>query len=147
MPSSRKKPLKVFIDSSVFFAAVLSPSGGSFRIFREAKGRNIYIYVSQYVVDEVERELTERYWDSLDRFRSFFIYFPIVVNANPPLRFTNKYLSLLPPEDAPILSAAVNSGAIYLLTLDKKHFLIPLNKIALPVKVVTPGDFIQKYFV
>ena len=148
MPKPRKEgnPSKVFIDSSVFFAAVLSPSGGSFRIFREARKRDITLYVTLYVITEVKRGLKMKYPGTLPHFFSFFLHFPIKIIADPSHRSIQQYINLLPAEDAPILAAAVRAGATYLVTLDKKHFLNPLKSALLPVAVVTPGEFIEKTF-
>ena len=147
MLNSRKRGLKIFVDSSVFFAAVLSPSGGSFRIFLEARERGIVLCVTLYVVSEVGDGLQKKYPEKIKDFRSFFLHFPIQIVQNPPNQATKKFSNLLPAEDAPILAGAVATRATHLLTLDKKHFLGPLKNIKLPVQVLTPGDFIQNYFV
>lgn len=139
--------LKVFIDSSVFFAAVLSGKGGSFRVFREARKRNIVLIVTPYVTHEVEKGLEERYPTMVESFHSFFLHFPLVIAVNPPERFIRRYVHLIPSEDVPILAAAIFHKTTHLLTLDRRHFLLPLKKVSLPVKIVAPGDFIQKYFV
>lgn len=138
---------RVFIDSSVLFAAVLSPGGGSFRILREARGRRIALLVSSYVLDEVEGALQEKRPEVLRNFHIFSLHFPIEVAGYPSKSVVRKYLNLLPSEDAPILAAAVAAGATHLLTLDRKHFLIPLKDVELPLAIMTPGDFIQRYFV
>ena len=146
MPKTNGGERRVFIDSSVCFAAVLSTTGGSFRVFREAHSRGIVLIVSPYVIEEVIRSLQEKYPGVEESFHSFFLHFPMTIARNPSRRTVQKYLHLLPPEDAPILAAAVIAKATHLLTLDRKHFLVPLKKVALPVEVLTPGDFIQRYF-
>ena len=149
MPSlKRNVGHKTFVDSSVVFAAVLSPSGGSFRIFREARSRNIALCVTRYVIDEVREGLQEKYPGSVEAFDSLFLHFPVSVLPDPPDRVVRKYLRLLPPDDVPILAGAVAGGAQELITLDRKHFL---NNVVLKagvpfLEIITPGDFIQKYF-
>lgn len=143
----RNAGYRVFVDSSVLFAAVLSPSGGSFRIFQEARDRHVMLLISYYVLDEVEGALQEKRPDALRSFRAFPLHFPIEVVSNPRKFVVRKYLDLLPSKDAPILAAAAATKATHLLTLDRKHFLIPLQDVKLPFVIMTPADFIQKYFV
>ena len=150
MPNSKKSGgHRAFIDSSVFFAAVLSPSGGSFRIFREARSRGITLCVTRYIIDEVRAGLKERYPESMEDFHSFFVHFPILVIPDPPERVARKYLGLVHPDDLPIVAGAVVGDASDLITLDRKHFLDnAVLKAAMPfLKIMTPGDFIQNYFV
>lgn len=139
---------KVFVDSSVFFAAVLSPSGGSFRIFREARARGFTLCITRYVIEEVRAGLKEKYPESLEEFHSFFVHFPVLIVADPPERIARKYLRMIHPEDLPIVAGAVAAGAVDLITLDRKHFLDNVAfKTAVPLlAIMTPGDFIQKYF-
>lgn len=149
MPRAKRNGgYRVFVDSSVLFAAVLSPSGGSFRIFKEANDRDITLFISSYVLDEVREALGEKRPDALPALRRFFIHFPILFAHNAPKFVLQKYIGILPLEDAPILAAAIRAKATHLLTLDKKHFLNPLGKDdTLPIAIMTPGDFIQKYFI
>lgn len=147
MRNAPKKERRIFLDSSVVFAAVLSPTGGSFRVIREARMRGFSLCITRYVIQEVERGLTERYPRMVEYFHSFFIHFPFVIVRDPMPRMTQKYMHYLPAEDTPILAAAISAKAKHLLTLDKQHFLIPLRNIPLPIKISTPGEFIQTYFI
>lgn len=58
-----------------------------------------------------------------------------------------KFKKLLPDKDIPILFGAIVSGANFLITLDRKHFLEneKLKKLKLPFKIVNPGDFLREY--
>jgi len=147
MGSPKKRSHRLFIDSSVLFAAALSPSGGSFRLLREARERNIKLFITPYVIGEVDEGLRNRYPEALEIFRSFLIHFPIHLMRNPSASRVYECANILPWEDAPILAGAITTKANHLITLDKKHFLIPLKKQKLTVEILTPGDFIKKYFV
>ena len=52
-----KKRIKIFLDSSVIIAAILSPIGGSFRLIRESLFKNYALLISEYVLDECIRTL------------------------------------------------------------------------------------------
>ena len=45
--------------------------------------------------------------------------------------------------DAKVLTEAITSGADWFITHDKKHFLNKKSTINLPIRIGTPGDFIQ----
>ncbi len=48
-------------------------------------------------------------------------------------------------KDAHVLAAALECGADYLLTLDRRHLLTPTAESAvIPLKVITPGQFHQE---
>jgi hypothetical protein len=48
-------------------------------------------------------------------------------------------------KDAHVLAAALECGAAYLLTLDRRHLLTPaVESASLPLKVVTPGQFLRE---
>ena len=97
-------------------------------------------------MDEVRNALEEKRSDMLGNVKPLLVHFPIRIIRNPQKQTIKKYYDILPPEDAPILAAAISSKSGYLLTLDKKHFLIPLQAAKLPLDVLSPGAFIQRYF-
>lgn len=48
-------------------------------------------------------------------------------------------------KDAHVLAAALDCGAAYLLTLDRRPLLTPaVESAALPLKAATPGQFLRK---
>ncbi|GAI34844.1 unnamed protein product, partial [marine sediment metagenome] len=61
------KKAKVFVDSSVFFTAVNSPTGGSAKVFSLTSRFNLF--VSLVVLAEVERNVRNKLTDqALERF-------------------------------------------------------------------------------
>jgi predicted nucleic acid-binding protein len=57
-----------------------------------------------------------------------------------------KYSKIINEEDAHILASAVENDCRYLLTLDKKHFKnLAMEKAGLPVKILTPGEFLSQF--
>ncbi len=53
--------------------------------------------------------------------------------------------SLVPEKDLPVLAAAVAAGASVLLTGDTRHFKHLMSRQDLPLKVLTPRDFILTF--
>jgi predicted nucleic acid-binding protein len=51
---------------------------------------------------------------------------------------------LLPEKDVPVLAAAVAARATHLLTGDLRHFAPLMTREDLPLRVLTPGDFVHR---
>jgi predicted nucleic acid-binding protein len=64
---------------------------------------------------------------------------------DPPLDLVRKAAEAVNLKDAPILAAAQSSGADYLITLDKKHFLKTRERLQLSPPVVTPEEFLRDF--
>jgi predicted nucleic acid-binding protein len=113
---------RVFIDSSVLFAAAYSANGHSRDLLNLGAIKKIKIVISGLVIRETERNIEEfdpeklpiltKILDSVDAEI-------IEVTANQ-VKDAAKYITF---KDAPILAAAKASQADMLVTLDKKHFL------------------------
>ena len=138
--------MKVFLDASVLVAATLSRKGGSFRVVYESSVRGFQLVTSRYACHETEGTLQRAYPAFLDTFHQLTPF--LTVGEEPPVLLVKKLCALIDVTDAPILAAAVSSRSRILLTLDRKHFIgnrrIPQHYPALTI--LTPGDFIQKYF-
>ena len=60
-----------------------------------------------------------------------------------------KVHSLIAPKDLHVLSAAIEGGSEFLLTLDRKHVLAAAEAVqeaGLAICILRPGDFIQQYY-
>lgn len=119
--------LKVFIDSSVLIAALLSNSGGSAVILRQGRDKKITMIISDNVVGEVVEKLAK------------------IKKSKEELR---EYLDLVSdPKDAHILAGAKLSHCDILVTLDKKHLLnLEIKNKFKPLKIVSPKEFLEGLF-
>lgn len=70
---------------------------------------------------------------------------PLILIDDPRQKDIERFLKLINCDDAPILASAVNSGADFLITWDRKHFIGKNLNIHSNLKIVTPGEFL-KYF-
>lgn len=144
MPADAEKP-DVFLDSSVVIAALLSPTGGSFRLFTEANKDLFRMAITTYVRDEVRGALERKYplrrffMDELLRFGN------VRIVANPSATTVAPYLCLIiDPADAPILAGAVITRSGFLITLDRRHFMTArLAKADFPFTIATPKSFLE----
>ena len=127
---------RIFLDSSVLFSAVNSPTGGSSKIFT-LKG--IKITTSKLVLTEVERNVRKKLLSfHLERFFTLVKSLEII-NQTPDFKMINKAKQVIVTKDAVILAEAKKAKTHYLVTLDKKHFLtVEVINFLKPQKIVTP---------
>ena len=131
-----------FLDSSVFFSAVNSPTGGSSKLFTLPK---IRLVVSPLVLTEVERNVQAKLQSHhLDRF--FMLAEKLkVLDQKPNDKHILEAKKVIAEKDAVILAEAKEAGTDFLVTLDKKHFLTPdVQKFLGRQRVLTPKMLIQE---
>lgn len=131
----------VFVDSSVLFSAVNSPTGGSSKIFTL---KHIKLITSTVVLAETERNVRNKLHDyHLERF--FMLVDKIeIIKQLPDNRLIAKAKKVIAQKDSVILAESKKSDADFLVTLDRKHFLTkPAAEFLLPQKAVTPKFIIE----
>lgn len=138
----RRQTLKrktLFLDSSVLFSAVNSSIGGSAKLFTL---KNIQIVTSKTILTEVEKNIRNKLTSfHLNRFFTLVSKLDILSQI-PDKELIKKAQKVIVEKDAVILSEAKKADCDYLVTLDKKHFLIPkVISFLKPQIVVTPAMF------
>jgi len=131
----------VFIDSSVFFTATNSPTGGSAKLFTLA---NIKLQVSPLVLTETERNVRSKLHSyQLQRFLKLAEKTQIL-NQKPDPGLIIKAEKVIAQKDAVILAEAKQAKCDFLVTLDKKDFLNErVAKFLKPSIALTPKDLIR----
>lgn len=130
-----------FLDSSVLFSAVNSPTGGSSKLFTLKK---IKLVTSPTVLTEVERNVRKKLQSfHLDRF--FMLVSQInLIQQTPNQKLINQARKVIVEKDAVILQEAKQVKTNFLVTLDQKHFLNEkVKKFLKPQQVLTPKMLIQ----
>lgn len=136
---------KVFLDTSALIAGIVSSRGAAREVLRLAEAGLIDLIISKQVIVEADRNIESKLPELLADYREYVkILSPVLVD-DPPPKEVRKYASLINPDDAPILTAAVLSKAEYLITWDKKHFINSDVKRKVSVKIVTPGEFLEAF--
>lgn len=140
--------MKVFLDANVYFAGAMSSEGASAMVLKLAKMGKIEIFANHLVLLEAERNLAQKADQKiLERFHHDLQQIPIHMIHSVEQKVLVKYQALINFKDAPILAAAVETGIDYLITLDRRHFLVPKILSHSPkIKILTPGDFLKEFF-
>src|SRR3972149_8319451 len=129
-----------FLDSSVIFTAVNSPSGGSSKLFTL---RGIKLITSRVVLAEVERNVKKKPQSyHLERF--FMLAQKLTISQQiPNKKLINKAKKVIVEKDSIILAEAKSAKTDFLITLDKKHFFTAsVSSFLKPQKALTPKGLI-----
>jgi len=94
---------------------------------------------------EAEKNIREKLpKEALLRFYRGLGTLPLIIQEPAKSEDIDAYADLIDEKDVHVLAAAVRSGADWLLTLDRKHFMTTKVKRArLKVLIATPGDFLR----
>lgn len=126
----------VFLDSSVLFSAVNSPTGGSAKLFVT---KELRLVTSRVVATEVERNVRKKLASyHLERMMLLMGQLTILPQS-PSAERIKRAKAVIVEKDAVILAEAKQSKTDILATLDKKHFLTkPVINFVKPQKILTP---------
>lgn len=141
----RKQKPKVFLDTSALIAGIASSKGAARAVLQLAELGLIEVLVSKQVIVEADRNIKEKLPEMLNEYRSFIKLLSPMLLDDPKWKDVEKFLPVINQDDAPILASAVISGADFLVTWDRRHFIVKNIPIHSNLKIVTPGDFL-KYF-
>jgi predicted nucleic acid-binding protein len=135
---------RIFLDSSVLYAAVFSQTGPARWLILKGLQGSITLCISDLVLEETKRNLTKNAPVALP-------YFTIIAEllssqvTRPTKAEILKAAQLVHLKDAPIVAAAAKAQAEYLATHDVKHLLAHAQAIeqAYGIVVLTPAEVLR----
>ena len=137
---------RVFLDTSVLFAAVWSETGGSRLILKLGEVGAIALWVGPSVLREAEAVLKRKSKQSRPHVAILLDRAQVQVGPEAGKESLAQALSAVDyPPDAQVLAEAVEIGANYLVSLDQKHLVGNPRAEHLLFPVGTPGDFLEWY--
>lgn len=129
--------MKIFFDTNVYVAEALLGAGAEETLAATEKAA-WRIYASSYILDELERVLTERL--SFSRRLALLSRTRIVRRASMVEPGASRHLVPDDIADTPVLRAAVAAGADYLVTNDRH--LLDLNPYE-GIRIISMTDYRQ----
>lgn len=140
-----KEQAKVFLDASIFMAAVRSPSGGSALVLEVCRGGKFRAISTRKVLLEAQGNIKRKFSEEeLIKFYREIVTLKLETTEPAIEEEIAEYSQLIEQKDAHVLAAAIKSGAAFLITLDQKHFMTYVIKQAkLPISILTPGEFLR----
>jgi predicted nucleic acid-binding protein len=137
---------RVFLDTSVVFAAVLSPGGGSRKLFLLAEIGVLVLVVGPTVLEECDEVIRRKVPGSSPILAQLLAAGRVETTARPSkqqIKTARSYVSYGP--DARVLAEAIRAKPDWFVTYDKEHFLKSRGRIKLLFEIGTPGDLIQRF--
>jgi len=136
---------RVFVDSSILIAALLSSRGGSFYILTQLKDE-FQFQINDYTLEEIFKVLDKKFYSQKKLKNYLFLLLglaKIEVLSNPPKVLVKRLTKVINKEHASILASAL-ANSNYLLTLDKDFLNEKLRNFAREnsILILTPKEFI-----
>jgi predicted nucleic acid-binding protein len=139
-----KRRHRIFLDTSVIFAAVLSETGGTRALFRLGEAGAIQLIVGSSVLRECEQVVRRKASESLPRLAYLLELGMVEISSRSPDEFIERAKASVAYEpDAYVLAEAMAAEPDWFITHDKIHFLKADLGSSLPIRIGTPGDLIQ----
>jgi putative PIN family toxin of toxin-antitoxin system len=139
--------MKVFLDSSVIIAALLSTTGASAKILTLSEGGIVEAYVTDEVVEEVLDVVQRKFPEALSLVKELLKKTCTCIKATKGKMKGNPQEWIKDPKDVKILLGAKQCKVDVLLTLDLKDFIKDKSVAEKSqLKIQTPGDFLNEVF-
>ena len=138
------KNLKVFLDTSVIFAAVLSRTGGARKLFHLGEAGLLHLFVGPTVLQEADKVVRRKIPTSLPVLAQLLGTGQVATSpaANEgQLELARACVQYSP--DVRMLAEAIQANPDWFVTHDKEHFLQIQAEANLPFRIGTPGHLLQ----
>jgi uncharacterized protein len=137
-------PRRIFLDSSVLYAAAFSATGPACRLILTGLEGSVALAISDLVLEETKRNLTKNAPSALPSFTILADLFSPFI-TNPTKAEVLKAAQVVHLKDAPIVAAAAKAKADYLATHDVKHLLNHAQAIADAdgITVLAPSELVS----
>jgi predicted nucleic acid-binding protein len=129
-----------FVDTNVLFSGLYGPGSPALILAWHARGE-LTIVVSRQVLDELVRTIRRKRPAILSPLRTFLANAPPEVTADPGPDEVRAAEQCINARDAPILAAAVKSGADCLVSGNTRHFTPEAGRRA-GITIMTPAEYL-----
>jgi predicted nucleic acid-binding protein len=137
---------KIFLDTSVVFAAVLSPGGGGRKLFQLGEAGILKLIIGPNVLRECDEVVRRKAPASLPTLAQLLENGRVEIGPFPTRKLVEltRLIEGYEP-DALVVAEAIGSEPEWFVTHDKEHFLKDRKAPDLVFKIGTPGDLIQAF--
>ena len=137
---------RLFLDASVWIAAAGSRTGASALVLSLCREGVAVALASQPVLSEAERNIRKKLGrEALLRFYEDLAGADPEVLEPPAATELTAQRRIISAKDAHVIAAALKGRVETLLTLDRRHFLVPsVLQAGLPFQIMTPGQFLRR---
>lgn len=130
----------IYLDTSVIFAAILSPQGGARMLLHLGESGLVHLWVGRQVLKECEAVVRRKAAHTLPDLALLLEVSGIQIGpdaSTDDLELARRLVQY--PPDALVLAEAIAARPDWFVTHDRQHFSQPLSG-EWPFRVGTPGD-------
>lgn len=139
-----KRSRRIFLDTSVIIAAVLSETGSARKLFRLGEAGVIQLIVGSNVLRECNEVVRRKVPASLPTLAYLLELGMVEIASESPDDFIEQASGIVAYEpDAYVLAEAMSVNPDWFIAHDKAHFLKANPSSNLAFRIGTPGDLIQ----
>ncbi|MEI7902178.1 MAG: PIN domain-containing protein [bacterium] len=136
---------RLFFDTSVYVAALLSPDGAAGELVRLAEAGAVAMVVSEEVITESDRVLASKFPDLIQVSRKLWKDLSPEIAPAPSAEQTKSFSKKLHKGDAAILCAAHLAKVSAFVTWNTRDFMVPNVESLVDFPIVVPGDGLKLF--
>ncbi len=136
---------RIFFDTSVYIAALLSVEGAARELVRLIENGSIRMVVSEEVIVEVDRVLSGKFPEHIQKSRELWKRLNPEVTPNPTADQVKPFLHKLDKGDASILCSAHLAKVSAFVTWNTRDFLVPGVGSLVDFPIVVPADGLKLF--
>lgn len=131
---------RFFFDTSVYIAALISPTGAAGELVRLAEAGAIRMVVSQEVIIESDEVLGEKFPDLIQESRKLWKHLSPEIAPEAQSASIKPFLQKLPKANAAILCSASLAKVSVFVTWNTRDFMAPGIQELVDFPVVVPAE-------
>jgi predicted nucleic acid-binding protein len=136
---------RVFFDTSVYIAALLSPGGAAGELVRLAEAGVIRMIVSEEVITEADRVLAAKFPELIQESRRLWKNLSPEVAPDPSASQIKPFLEKLPKGDAKILCAAHRARPSAFVPWNTRDFMTHGVVSLVDFPILVPADCLRLF--
>lgn len=136
---------RIFFDTSVYIAALLSAEGAARELLRLVEGKAIRMVVSEEVIVEVDRVLCGKFPELIQESRKLWKYLAPEIAPNPTVESIKPFLHKLAKGDAAILCSAALAKVSAFVTWNTRDFMDPGISALVNFPIVIPANGLKLF--
>ncbi len=136
---------RIFFDTSVYIAALLSVQGAARELIRLAIAAAVQMVVSEKVITETDRVLAAKFPELIQDSRGLWKELSPEMAPHPNVRQLEPFYKKLPESDAEILCAAHLAKVSAFVTWNTKDFMAPGVESLVNFPIVIPADALKLF--
>lgn len=138
-------PYRLFFDTSVLIAALISKEGAAAELVRLAEAGLIQMVVSEEVIIEIDRVLSSKFPELIQENRRLWKHLSPEIAPNPSHDSIRAFLGKLAKGDAAILCAAHLAKVTAFVTWNTRDFMAHGTPLLVDFPIVIPADGLKLF--